>query len=89
MTKAKEDKETKKDKTLYYPLGGSVYGYVQTRGGQTKIHVRQFVYLPDKAKTIKTQKGLSMTLEQFKTLCRVKRSLCDDFGLKKNFACGV
>ena len=71
------------EKRVYFPLGGSMFGYIQTRGGQKKIHVRHFEYSETKGKAIKSRRGVSMTLEQFKKLVKMKKHISKDFQKEK------
>ena len=62
---------------LYFPLGRSVFAYVSKRGKKTRIHIRKYVYDPTKAKSIKYQQGVSLEMDQYKQLCKLKKNLTD------------
>ena len=63
------------NKPLHFPLGGSVFAYVNRRAKKTRIHIRKYVYDPIKGKTLKSQQGVSLEMSQYKQLCKLKKNL--------------
>ena len=59
----------------YFPLGGSVFAYVNRRAKKTRIHIRKYKYDPIKGKTLKSTQGVSLEMSQYKQLCKLKKNL--------------
>ena len=70
-----------------FPLGENVYAYVRTRKGRTHIHIRHFV-LPTDTKggrgVVATVKGVKMDLKMLNRLCKVKKTISDEFKTQVN-----
>ena len=69
------------DQNKRFPLGGSVYAYVNTRSGDTKIHIRHFVS-PSVTKggsVVPSVRGVKMDLQSFMRLCRMKKNIKTEY----------
>ena len=62
----------------FYPLGENLYAYVRQRGKTVKIYLCHYTYSKKKAKTVASQRRVTMDLSQFQRLCKVKSKLVAD-----------
>ena len=65
----------------HFPLGESVYAYVKTRNGDTKIHIRHFVQATNTkgGSVVPSVRGVKMDLKSFIRLCKMKKNIKTEY----------
>ena len=77
-------------KVIKYPLGHSLYAYVNTRQRKTLINIRHFKLKVVKSKkypkgiqkVVPSSQGISMNLKEFQQLLMISKKICIDYHLK-------
>ena len=77
-------------KVLRYPLGNSLFAYVNTRAGKTLINIRHFKTKLVKSKkhpkgikkVVPSSRGITLDIGTFHRLLMISKNLCIDYHLK-------